>query len=513
MKQSMIKAVSLLITLTFMVFLIAGCGGTTGAATQTGAPGTQGNAATQEVTQQAPAELNVLMYEVYSGSSYDNDVMNTIQQKTNTKLSFISIGADQKMDDKLNVIIASGERPDIMQFNGDDTEIKLTDANLLLPVSQYLDKMPNLNKYWSDLWPAMKHSDGNIYAVPVSQNLVQFAPVYRQDWLTKLGMTVPKTIDEYYNFAAAIAAKDPDGDGKADTYAFGGIHGVEDFRYTDHIWGAFGVLPDMWTAADGKLANNSVLPGAKAALAFLNKLYNAGAIDPEFLTDDWNRCKDKTVQGIYGAACVTSYVFEPSTAYYTDFHKNVPGGELALGTVLTAGSDSPVGMRKNNQRGWLKTGIYKDSKNLDAVFRLLDFLATDEGTTLQQCGFKDKTFTVDANGQITKTFDDNEAATLGIYQCTLAQRDLPATRSKTFIDVTDTLYKTAVGNQADALVIPEAAQYKKTLTDYTIEQFSKMIVGEVPVEGGFEDFVKEWNSMGGQALTDAYNKAYSAMAK
>lgn len=81
------------------------------------------------------------------------------------------------------------------------------------------------------------------------------------------------------------------------------------------------------------------------------------------------------------------------------------------------------------------------------------------------------------------------------------------------MDVIDTLYATAVGNEADALIIPEAGKYLTTLKDYTIAQFSKMIVGEVPVEGGFEDFVKEWNAMGGQELTDAYNKAYQAMAK
>ena len=41
--------------------------------------------------------------------------------------------------------------------------------------------------------------------------------------------------------------------------------------------------------------------------------------------------------------------------------------------------------------------------------------------------------------------------------------------------------------------------------------FTKMVVGEVPIEGGFEDFVKEWNKRGGEELTNAYNKAYQAV--
>lgn len=40
-----------------------------------------------------------------------------------------------------------------------------------------------------------------------------------------------------------------------------------------------------------------------------------------------------------------------------------------------------------------------------------------------------------------------------------------------------------------------------------------MIVGETPIDGGFEDFVKEWNSRGGDKLTEAIDAAYQAKQK
>ena len=75
--------------------------------------------------------------------------------------------------------------------------------------------------------------------------MCSFYPFYRQDWLTKLNLQVPTTVDEYYNVATAFASQDPDGNGKKDTYAFGGINGVEDLRLTDHIFGAYGILTEM----------------------------------------------------------------------------------------------------------------------------------------------------------------------------------------------------------------------------------------------------------------------------
>ena len=41
---------------------------------------------------------------------------------------------------------------------------------------------------------------------------------------------------------------------------------------------------------------------------------------------------------------------------------------------------------------------------------------------------------------------------------------------------------------------------------FTKEQYALMAVGEIPIDGGFESFVEEWNARGGKILTEAYNK-------
>ena len=40
----------------------------------------------------------------------------------------------------------------------------------------------------------------------------------RKDWLAKLGLKEPQTVDDLYTIAKAFTEQDPDGNGKKDTY-------------------------------------------------------------------------------------------------------------------------------------------------------------------------------------------------------------------------------------------------------------------------------------------------------
>ena len=51
----------------------------------------------------------------------------------------------------------------------------------------------------------------------VQESLVEPAFI-RKDWLDKLGLEQPKTIDDFYNVLKAFKEQDPDGNGANDTY-------------------------------------------------------------------------------------------------------------------------------------------------------------------------------------------------------------------------------------------------------------------------------------------------------
>ncbi|WP_416968934.1 sugar ABC transporter substrate-binding protein [Streptomyces sp. 4F14] len=65
-------------------------------------------------------------------------------------------------------------------------------------------------------WASTVGLDGTHYGIPYSRQA--FTLFIRKDWREKLGLPVPKTWAELLTLAKAFADKDPDGDGKKDTY-------------------------------------------------------------------------------------------------------------------------------------------------------------------------------------------------------------------------------------------------------------------------------------------------------
>ncbi|WP_330285917.1 sugar ABC transporter substrate-binding protein [Streptomyces sp. NBC_00576] len=65
-------------------------------------------------------------------------------------------------------------------------------------------------------WSSTVGIDGKHYGVPYSRQAQTL--MIRKDWLRKLGLEAPTTWQEMLSVAKAFATRDPDGDGKADTY-------------------------------------------------------------------------------------------------------------------------------------------------------------------------------------------------------------------------------------------------------------------------------------------------------
>jgi len=74
-------------------------------------------------------------------------------------------------------------------------------------------KNGKLRKEIIDLWKTA----GKFVMIPKEEGW-KLALIYRTDWLKKLGMQPPTNMDELRTVAWAMAQKDPDGNGKKDTY-------------------------------------------------------------------------------------------------------------------------------------------------------------------------------------------------------------------------------------------------------------------------------------------------------
>jgi multiple sugar transport system substrate-binding protein len=127
-------------------------------------------------------------------------------------------------------------------------------------------------------WQAATGADGKTYGVPFSAQ--SFALFIRKDWRTRVGLPVPTSWAQLDALAKAFTTKDPDGNGKADTYGYvipgSTKRGYTSWYFSSWLWAGGG---DFFTGQTG-----SFTPA-------INNAQSVAAVD-EFKKQF---CTDKTV--------------------------------------------------------------------------------------------------------------------------------------------------------------------------------------------------------------------------
>ncbi|UVI31705.1 extracellular solute-binding protein [Paenibacillus spongiae] len=226
------------------------------------------------------------------GDTVDNNAFTRLlKEKTNVEFKATLTGAaGDAYNQKLQVAIASDDIPDVMLVT--ESQLKqLVDSDMLEDLTDVYNKYANdwfREVYKSGNDQALKNAtfDGKLMAIPgavFESDSIQLLWI-RKDWLDKLGLEVPKTLEDIEKVAKAFIEKDPDGNGKPDTVGLTGIPGLVGVTHGfDSIFSAFHAYPDFWIKdASGKVVHGSTAPETKQALELLRKWYEGGIIEKEF---------------------------------------------------------------------------------------------------------------------------------------------------------------------------------------------------------------------------------------
>jgi len=334
------------------------------------------------------------------GESVDNNVWSrAYESELGLGIDYVWTAPAAQYDQKLNIAIASDDLPDIMPVNASQLKRLVQDG-------QVEDLTQVYEQYGSDFTKkilnedggnALKSAtfDGKLYALPnMSSGLGQTHVLWvRTDWLEKLGLPEPKTIDDVVATAEAFVTRDPDGNSKADTHGlginkdiFGFYAGMEGF------FNGFHAYPNVWVDdGEGKLAYGSVQPETKAALAKLQEMYKNGWIDKEFGTKDASKVNESATSGKLGLF----YGFFWNVGWLQDA-KNADPGMQWKALPLPSVDDQPA----KAQVPFAISKYYvvkKGAKNPEAAVKLLNFgLEKLWGETAQP-----DVYNVDASGLAT----------------------------------------------------------------------------------------------------------------
>lgn len=231
----------------------------------------------------------------------DNAYTRYIKSVINVQNVDVFEANDSQYDTNVSMVISMGSLPDIMVVSSQDEVEQLVEAGLIEDLTESYnncisDRIRKMYESYGDSLKDMVTYDGKIMALPETNitdgpNLVWL----RKDWMDKLGLSEPHTIDDVVNIVKHFISEDPgnngvDTSGKPNTVGLvvdtdvTGECGYSSEFLLDIIFACFGAYPKQWIMNDdGEIVYGSVTDEAKEALSYISSLYNQGVIDNDFL--------------------------------------------------------------------------------------------------------------------------------------------------------------------------------------------------------------------------------------
>lgn len=284
-------------------------------------------------------------------------------------------------------MIVGKSLPDIIHASRSKLTTFAQDGGLI-PLEDYLDKYaPNIKQFFAENPEAKKlavANDGHIYFIPGSLSgtteggLPSRGWFIRKDWLNKLGLEVPKTVDELYNVLTAFKTKDPNGNGQADEIPYfvreKGVEGLFQLFGAEYTW---------YISSDGTKKYGKIEESYKEAVKKIAKWYKEGLIDQEIYSRGQN-AREQLLSANLGG--MTHDWFSTTGKYNDTYANTITGFEWGPimppadinGVVKEVDARSPF-----HDFGW---GISKDCKDPETAVKYFDFWMSEKGRELNAYG-------------------------------------------------------------------------------------------------------------------------------
>ncbi|GGH15509.1 extracellular solute-binding protein [Paenibacillus segetis] len=453
---------------------------------------------------------------------------------------------------KLRLAMSSGQKmPDVLVVGNNDKQLvsDLVESGYFREVGSLFDKYAN--DTWKksmeldpSVWnPYMK--DGEKMGIPVLDYAYNndYILWIRQDWLDKLNMKAPTTLEELEAVMEAFKNNNPDGLAPDKVVPLSiGFKSSMNTWMGDPSWvfGAFGTIPQQWNeGTDQTLEYGSVNPGMKQGLQKLNEWYTKGYIPKEAALWDENKTAEPAVAGTAG---IIPGPYWMSGWPLVDTAKNVKDA-VWKPIALPMGADGKAG-RHGTSFSSAVVLINKDMKNPEAFFTyenyMYDNIANPQVGSQYDIGiFKGYDYDLDANGNPVY-LDDVPGGEVNVVRYFLVRDGarIPDAQMKALMELADgktpeTRVEKDLANNfgketpAAAKVVmsqPDASymdmftgpttETMKTKWDYLkkieLQTFNEIIYGQKPLDA-FDSFVANWKKSGGEQVTKEVNEWYSSV--
>ncbi|CAG7644424.1 hypothetical protein PAESOLCIP111_04698 [Paenibacillus solanacearum] len=485
-----------------------------------------------------------------NGDTIDN---NPITRWAKDRLGIIQqnkwIVADQNeaLATKIRLALSGGdELPDVLFVTNHDLPDlleEMVDSGKIMDIGEAFERYatPRVKEAYEknpDVWKTVTYN-GKRWGLPQISDGKVGDPIMwiRQDWLDKLGLNAPATLEELEAVMDAFTNGDPDGNGMNDTVAlaFAGKNSLNAWMgNVSFLYGAYGNQPYQWNRmSDGSLAYGSVQPEIKTALRRLSDWYGKGYIDKDFGLHDEQQAAAMFVKGHAGIIAGPGWM---GGWPLDDTPRQVPGA-VVKPLPFPAGPDGRIG-RMGTKLSYGSYIFRSGFSRMDAIFLYWDKVygaLTEDPNSDFVHGYAEgydyimkdgepvydftgadtgiANFLMVAPGSAPPNVIQGDSIERRVFQGQVKspyEKKLASTYSRTYLEGLLVSDIQAAYAQKDEYVGPNTGAMKSKwplLKKLEKEAFLKIVYGKEPADT-FDAFVKQWHKAGGDVVTEEVNRWY-----
>jgi putative aldouronate transport system substrate-binding protein len=520
---------------------VAGCGGGSSSkggsdlsANRTGAMDKYGVGDQFKAT--APVSFSIMMLS-NPGYPYDAKWLfwSELAKRTNVTLQPTVIPYSD-YNQKRSVMVSAGNAPMIIPKTYHPDEEAYIASGAILPVSDYLDLMPNFKDKlakWNlqgDL-DQLREADGKFYLLPgLHQDVwVDYSIAVRTDILQKLNIATPQSWDDVHAMLRTMKAAYPNQYPFSDRWSQPPNPGAN--ALLSVLGSSYGLYTgwsyqhSTWDAKSGKFLYTGATDQYKQMLQYLNTLVSEKLMDPESFTQSDDQALQKFANG---QSFVISANAQEVVNHYRKNIAHIPGATVQkIPVPLGPTGATKQGLRTEN--GVMISSKARNSKNFVAMMQFIDWLwYSDAGELFAKWGVEGTTYTgsVDdgtfklapdvtwagLNPAGTKNLQVNYGFSNGVFAYGGSTRLLDSQFPQ------EELAFQSVMNSRQTLPLPpphplsadsreQATLWETNLKDYVNQQTLKFILGQRPLSQ-WDQYVAELKGRNSDQYINLVNQAY-----
>ncbi|WP_411830741.1 extracellular solute-binding protein [Paenibacillus macquariensis] len=447
------------------------------------------------------------------GSYESNRWTKWINENSPATVNWIPVDRGQAQQ-KLSTLIASGSAPDLIWEYDRNYIAQLANQGAIQPIDSFIEQYSTTLKKYLEEHPQLKSAmtiNGKMYAVTSERSIESIANNgmwIRQDWLDKLQLKAPTTVEELIEVAKKFKDLDPDGNGQDDTVpiVFNGnaVQIMRAFFFTNE---------NQWYLEDGQMKYGRTLDRFTDSLAFQKSLFDQGLIDKEYITDsNFQRARQLWTTGKAGIYFANWSMDNE----IRDLKANVPDAKLApLESVASKyGKNGLYQELPSNVLVAFNSNMDKD--RIETAVKFLDWML-EKGWVSMKFGEENVHYKL-VDGEVPQRLDSDKYRQEVAYANEYAILSQWNTKSEwiPIMAAQDALSQEIAQSKSQALEVALKNEYRRDIAfSPDLPEVSQLIATFAPIatqievkvvtggkalspEEGMEQVRKEWKRLGGE---------------